>query len=335
MRRDLVVIGASAGGLEAIRTIVAAIPADFPAAICFVMHMATGAPRVLDTLIGGVAKLPAVTVKDSERLTPSRIYLPCPDHHLVIEPGVIRATRGPRENRFRPAIDPLFRSAAQVYGPRTIGIILTGWLGDGTAGLWAIKQLGGLAIVQDPDEALAASMPASALHHVNVDHRVRVAEIAPLLERLVRADLVEQGGYTVPEPLDIEVKIAAEQPALEAGVLKLGEPSPYACPECHGVLLQMREGDRTRYRCHTGHAYSADALLASFDDAIEDSLWTSVRSLQEKALFLEHMAEHVRDSQPADAQALLDQARDAYLRAESVRRTAIEQGERDGHKSAA
>src|SRR5438309_10758162 len=180
---QVVVIGTSAGGLDALRTIVAELPEDLPVPICIVMHMAPQSPGVLHEILERAGRLPAVSVTQSERLMPGRIYVAPPDHHILLEPGRVKPTKGPRENRFRPAIDPLFRSAAQVYGPRAIGVILTGNLDDGTAGLCTIKQLGGVAVVQDPDDALYPSMPASALNHVNVDHRVPLTAIAPLLLR--------------------------------------------------------------------------------------------------------------------------------------------------------
>jgi two-component system chemotaxis response regulator CheB len=324
MKRDIVVIGASAGGIDALKTIVKDLPRDFPASIFVVVHVSADAPGVLASILSRAGNLPAITVSGSERTRPGTIYVPRLDHHLVIEPSVVCATRGPKENRFRPAVDPLFRSAAQTYGPRAIGVVLTGGLDDGTAGLWTIKQLGGVAIVQDPADALAESMPRNALEYVNVDHCVPVSQIASLLVRLTDEDIAEQGGYTVPKHVEIEVKIAKENQALDAGVESLGEPSTYACPECHGVLLQLKEGGRVRFRCHTGHAYSAESLIADFDDAIEDALWNSVRALQEKAIFLRNFAEHVRATHSgAEADALMRSAQEAHERSEMVRRAAL------------
>jgi two-component system chemotaxis response regulator CheB len=185
----LVVMGTSAGGLDALRIIAAALPSDFPAAIAVVMHLAPESPGVLDGILDRAGPLPAVSPDRAERLAAGRIYVARPDHHLIVEPDKVRPLRGPRENRCRPAIDPLFRSAAQVYGPAAIGVILTGHLDDGTAGLWTIKQLGGVAIVQDPAEAPFPGMPLHAIGHVNVDHVVPLAGIAPLLVRLTAAPL--------------------------------------------------------------------------------------------------------------------------------------------------
>src|SRR5687767_8151066 len=184
MSNRIVVIGTSAGGIDALRTIAAALPADFPAPIAVVMHSAPDSPGVLHEIIDRAGPLSALRARNGQRLEAGRIYVAPPDRHLLIEPGRVRVTRGPKENRFRPAIDPLFRSAAQVYGPAAIGVILTGNLDDGTAGLWAMKKLGGTAVVQDPSDALFPSMPTSALTHVPVDHCVPLSEMVPLLARL-------------------------------------------------------------------------------------------------------------------------------------------------------
>jgi two-component system chemotaxis response regulator CheB len=235
------------------------------------------------------------------------------------------ATRGPKENRFRPAVDPLFRSAAQTYGPRVVGVILTGGLDDGTAGLWTVKQLGGIAVVQDPEDALVDSMPRNACAYVDVDHCVPLSRIPALLVRLTTEDIAEAGGYTVPEPTRIEVEIAREEAALQAGVQTLGEPSTYACPECHGVLLQLEEGGRIRFRCHTGHAYSMESLIADMDESIEESLWSSIRALQEKALLARHLEKHARENDNVETADMLPRlARHAEERAGMVRRAVLE-----------
>ncbi|MGH8665545.1 MAG: chemotaxis protein CheB [Burkholderiales bacterium] len=321
MRRNLVVVGASAGGIDALRRVVAGLPADFPAALCAVIHVSHDAPGILDRILQRAGSLPAVMVKDEERLRDGVIYVPRPDHHLIVEPARLCATRGPKENRFRPAVDPLFRSAAQTYGPQVIGVILTGALDDGTAGLWTVKQLGGVAVVQDPDDAEARSMPQSACEHVRVDYCVPLRRIASLLVELATQDIAEAGGYSVPESINIEVEIAKENAALELGIEALGVPSRYACPECHGVLLQLKEGDRVRFRCHTGHAYSAEALVAGMDPAIEESLWSSIRALQEKILLVRHLEGHARAQQDERGAEVLGQlAEHAQRRADLLRR---------------
>jgi two-component system chemotaxis response regulator CheB len=330
MRKDVVVIGASAGGIEALRIVVGALPKHFPASLFVVVHTSPDAPGILGDILQRAGNLPAVTVHSRERMEPGRIYVPPRDQHLVVEPGLARATGGPKENRFRPAIDPLFRSAAQTYGPRVIGVILTGGLDDGTAGLWAVKQLGGTAIVQDPEDALVPSMPRNALNHVAVDHCVPLDRISGLLMRLTGETADEQGAHVMSDRLAIEVSIAKEETALEAGVVSLGEPSNFACPECHGVLLQLKEGRRIRFRCHTGHAYSAESLMAEMDESVNDALWNAIRAMEESALFMRHLSEHeVESGNAPGAQGFERSARAALRRAELVRQAVLDHSGRE------
>jgi two-component system chemotaxis response regulator CheB len=182
--RHIVAIGTSAGGIEALRRLVAELPEDFPAAVAIVLHTSPRSPGIVADILNRSGPLPAVSPTGAERLVAGRIYVAPPDYHMLIEPGRVGVRKGPKENRFRPAIDPLFRSAAQVYGPNGIGVVLTGHLDDGAAGLWAIKQLGGVTIVQDPYDALVPSMPQSALDSVSVDHVVPLSQIPSLLVQL-------------------------------------------------------------------------------------------------------------------------------------------------------
>ena len=298
MQDRIVAIGTSAGGIEALRSIAAALPADFPAPIAMVVHSAPDSPGVVHDIIDRAGPLTAVRARNGERLQPGRIYLPPPDTHLLIEPGRVRLTRGPKENRFRPAIDPLFRSAAQVYGPAAIGVILTGSLDDGTAGLWAIEKLGGTTVIQDPADAMFPSMPWNARRHVRIDHSVRLVEVAPLLVRLTAAPVHAMPGRAIPEHLNVEIKIAQEEDPLRAGLQGISQPSTIACPDCHGVLMQLQEGGRTRFRCHTGHSYTASSLLSGITENIEEALWTAIRSLHEGGMLLRQLAahaDHIRD----------------------------------------
>lgn len=316
----LIVIGTSAGGIEALRELAAHFPPDFPAPIAIVLHLSPEAPGLLHEILSRAGPLPAINPANGERLRPGRIYVAPPDLHLLIEPGRIRLSKGPRENRFRPAIDPLFRTAAQIYGPGAIGVILTGTLDDGTAGLWAIKRLGGTAIVQDPADALFPSMPEHARRAVDIDHCVPLREIAPLLVRLTTAPVEDVRATEVPEHMEIEVKIVKEDDPLRIGVERLGEPSPIACPECHGVLRQWKEGGRLRYRCHTGHAYSSDSLLAEINDGIETSMWTTIRSLQEATILMRQLSTHAEDVHGAGSGARLqERADEVERRADALR----------------
>lgn len=334
MKSNIIVIGASAGGIDALRVVVGALPAGFAAPIFVVMHTAPDAMGILDQILSRAGPVPAITPKDGERIEPGTIYVAPPDHHLLLEPGIIRLTRGPKENRFRPAVDPLFRSAAQTYGPGVVGIILTGGMDDGTAGLWAIKQLGGTAIVQDPDEALAPSMPLNAIKHVDVDHILTLAEIPPLLVRLTSEPTREKGVYDVPEEIEIEVGIAKEKSAIQTGVFKLGGPSNFACPDCHGVLLELKEGGRKRFRCHTGHAYSTESLLADIKEKVGETLWSAVRAIEEEVMLMQHMASHLPEGGNGNtAEQFLKKANQALERAEIVRQTALAHEEVPGDKA--
>lgn len=328
--KHLVVIGTSAGGIEALRELVAKLPKDFPAPVCIVVHTSPQSPGVLDAILSRAGALPATNARDRDRLRPGHVYVAPPDCHLVVEPGVLRVKKGPRENRFRPAIDPLFRSAAQIFGPSAIGVILTGNLDDGAAGLWAIKQLGGTAIVQDPADALFPDMPRNALAAVAADHVVPLAAVAPLLVRLVSEAPCEEAAVSptaasVSRTVDIEVKIAMEHNAIESGLEEIGQPSNYACPDCHGVLLQLKEGGRTRFRCHTGHAYSMESLLAAVGEGIEASLWNAIRALEEGALLLHGMAEHLTARHDGGGvEVLTRRAEDARRQADVLRRLVSE-----------
>jgi two-component system chemotaxis response regulator CheB len=324
-RKEIIVIGASAGGIDALKALVGLLPRDFRASVFIVLHVAPYSLGILPEILERAGPLPAANAKDWERIEPGRIYVAPPDFHLLVEqPGHVRLTRGPRENRFRPAVDPLFRSAARAYGPRVVGVVLTGWLDDGTAGLWAVKERGGTAVVQHPDDAFAPSMPLNAIKHVEVDHIVPVEEIAPLLVRLASAPAGEGGEHLVSEEMETEVKIAGEKSALESGIMGWGEPSVYACPDCHGVLLQLKEGGHMRFRCHTGHAYSVDSLLAEFGEKSEESLWSAIRALEESVLLMRELARHYDEHHHgSDAETLLRKAQESQQRAEMVRQAAM------------
>ncbi|OUJ70308.1 chemotaxis protein CheB [Hymenobacter crusticola] len=323
--RNIIVIGASAGGFEAIKQLVAALPADLNAAIFIVWHMSPDVMGILPQVINRQKRIWATNALDNEPIINNHIYVAPPDKHLLVDNGSIRVTRGPKENRFRPAVDPLFRSAAYSYGPRVIGIVLSGALDDGTAGLWTIKSRGGIAIVQEPADAEVPSMPESALAAVAVDYRVPIAEMAPLLVRLTAETVT-----TVTSARDVameeqkktatEMRIAAQDPALEQGVFALGELTPYACPECHGVLSAITDGEIIRYRCHTGHAYSADTLLTTITANVEDTLWSAIRGVEESMMLLNNLGDHYAEkNQPKLAAMFFQKAKEAEGRAEMVR----------------
>lgn len=315
---QIVVIGASSGGLDAVRTLGGGLPHEFPAPICVVIHTSPDSPGVIPQIVGRATHMVTVGLQHSQKLEPGKMYFAPPDCHLIIEPGHVRATKGPKENRFRPAIDPLFRTAAEVFGPAAIGVVLTGNLDDGTAGLAAIKRLGGRAIVQDPRDALYPSMPQSAMARVKVDYCLPLDEIAPLLIELTRHPVAAQ-QHPVPRELETEVRIARQENPMEAGLEHIAKPSPFACPDCHGVLMEIADQDGARYRCHTGHAYSVDSLLAAYSDQVEESLWNAIRSFEETALFLDALSKYARGSASGDASRLAARAVEARRNSATLR----------------
>ena len=316
----IVVVGASAGGMEALKTLVSQLPCDFPGAIFIVWHVAPAYPSLLPQILDRVCPLPVAHAIDNEAIQPSRIYVAPPDHHLLVESGHIRVTKGPKENRFRPSIDVLFRSAALCYGNQVIGVVLTGLLDDGASGLYAVKDQGGKAIVQDPFDALHASMPIQAMKTVEVDHCLPVAKIGALLVDLTNSAVKKEGRHLVSDQMEIEVKVAREDNAFESGIMKLGKLSPYTCPECHGMLLQLKEGNLIRFRCHTGHAYSLNSLLVEVTEAIETSLWKTLRGIEESEMLMSHMGKHLGETEDSEmAERFLQKSAEAKMRADLVK----------------
>ena len=325
---DIIVIGASAGGVEALTHLVRDLPPELPAAIFVVLHIPAQSTSVLPQIINraiakqhkGASSLKASHPKDNEAIQNGRIYIAPPDHHLLVKDGYIRLAKGPRENGHRPAVDPLFRTAARTYGQRVVGIVLSGTLDDGTAGLAAVKQCGGLAIVQDPDEALYSGMPRSAIENVEVDYILGVSEIARVLVELAHKPVKQEGTNAVSNDMEMEADMAE----LEVGAMnnpnRPGEPSPYACPDCGGVLWELGEGKLLRFRCRTGHAYSTGTLMASQSEALEEALWNALRALEEKAALALRLGTRARDrSQFFSATRFEEQAKTAYERATLVR----------------
>lgn len=285
---DIVVIGASAGGVEALTQLVKHLPPDLPAALFLVVHFPSFGISVLPEILSRAGSLKALHPKDGAVIELGKIYIAPPDYHLIVRRNHIRLSRLPRENGHRPAIDTLFRSAARTYGRRVVGVILSGTLDDGTAGLAIIKTLGGIAIVQNPEEALFDGMPRSAIENVAVDHILKLSDIAAVLTEITHHSLEE--GETVSDPIDGEADIVAQdKAALERGE-RPGNPAPLTCPDCGGVLWELGDGNLMRFRCHVGHAYSSDSLLAEQSDGVEKALWSAVRALEEKAALARRMA---------------------------------------------
>ena len=326
-KKDIVVVGASAGGMEALQKLVSRLPAGLPASVFVVWHLSPGMKSILPQVLSKAGPLKASNPQDGDRIEPGRIYVAPNDHHMLLENGYIRVARGPKENRFRPAVDPLFRSAAYVYGPRVVGVVLTGALDDGTAGLWTIKLRGGTAVVQDPEDALIRGMPLNALDNVAVDHRLPAAAIGELIARLVREDAPAPARVPALEDAktEHEIRIAKEREALEEDVQRFGEFSPFTCPECHGVLTLLREEKIVRFRCHTGHAFSSDTLLEATTGSIEARLWDAVRAVDETVMLLNKLGEEfARNGNAAAAEKCFDKAREAHARLAPVREAALD-----------
>ena len=292
--RDAIVVGSSAGGIHALRGLVHGLPKDLPAAVVVVNHIPSAALSALPMILGSAGPLSAKAAEDGEAMNRGTVYVAPPDRHVLIEKGRLRLTNGPRENRVRPCVDTLFRSAAVDLGPRVIGVVLSGALDDGTAGLWAIKDRGGIAIVQNPSEAEYPDMPESAIAHVAIDHVLPVAEMGPRLGALVRERINAEAAPPRPA-MAAETQMDLRGRALSKGVLELGRSSQNSCPACHGSLVEIREGSIARYRCHTGHAYSLRTLLEETDLAIESSLWNTVRALEERSFLLRTLEGQARE----------------------------------------
>ena len=308
--RDVIVVGGSAGALTALQQILHGLSNPFPAAILVVIHQSESQPGRLPQVLSRSGPLPAEHVIDGATIELGRIYIAPPDFHLLLDHGRMRLSRGPKENRFRPAIDPLFRTAARAYGPQVIGVILSGMLDDGTLGMMRIKQFGGTAVAQDPADAQAGDMPASVIRNVRCDHILPAEEIAGVLTRLVREP--RQG---IPEPVatagrsgqggapentqDIpsETGDSAERgdKALASGRLG-GTASGLTCPQCGGGVWEKSEGNLMTYRCHVGHAYTADAITADRDSHLEATLWEAARMFQESAALHRRMARRAMET---------------------------------------
>ena len=319
--RNLIVIGASAGGLEAVIELIRPLPSDLPAAILVVQHIPAYSRSNLDRVLRANTSLRVEKAVDGAQLETGVIYVPRADRHLMVEQDRVVVSKGPRENRFRPAIDTLFRSAAQFYKERVVGIVVSGALNDGTSGMWTIKRFGGTAIVQDPEEAMFGDMPLGVMEYSEVDHVLPAAEMAAVVERLCRAEIVAAPapqGVTDDKLLKIEIDIAKGKNGLTMGILDHGSPSPLACPECHGALTEFTEGPLLRFRCHTGHAHTAESLLASVRDNVEKSMWEVMRGMEESRILLQRLAEQLTN--PEDQQ----RAETYRQRAMAVQQQAVE-----------
>ena len=328
-RKDIVVIGASAGGLEAVLSIAGGLPADLQASLFVVLHQSPGWKSALPQLLAKAGPLPAGHPADGEHIGAGRIYVAPNDHHMLLEAGCVRITRGPRENRFRPAVDPLFRSAAYIYGARAVGVVLSGALDDGASGLYTLKLRGGTAIVQDPSDATVSAMPLNALQYTEADYTVPAAAIGGLLARVVREPAPHARRLPPGEDEKTLHEIRIAQGRTEAGqdFTRFGTLTPFTCPECRGVLARVKDGGIVRFRCHTGHAFSRQTLLGSIARDVEESLYDALRALHEAAMHLEDLAAHFgREGDGEAAARSLALVRASRERSRPVREAAIRSG---------
>ncbi len=327
---DIIVVGASAGGVAALIQLVQRLPADLPAAALVVIHVPEHAPSMLPKILSRAGPLPASHPADGESIESGHIYCAPPGVHMVIEDNRIRLVAGPRENRHRPAIDPLFRTAALNYGPRVIGVVLTGALNDGTAGLLAIKRRGGLAVVQDPEEAQTPSMPANALAYVDVDQCLPLAEISSYLVAMAHTSATPESDVPAPENMQAESQMSGLRPERTMRDMRLGNLSFYTCPECKGPLWEIHDGKLLRFRCQIGHAYTSDALLFDQAEAVDDALWTALETLEQRLDIVGRLAERSRELQRFGAATRFEaQARDTREKIETLRKLIFSKGMRE------
>jgi two-component system, chemotaxis family, protein-glutamate methylesterase/glutaminase len=328
----LVVIGASAGGLEALLSIVERLPASLDVPILIVVHTRSEGDSVLPQILGRVSALPVCFANHLAEIKPGHVYIAPPDFHMLVTPLGIRLNRGPRENGFRPAIDPLFRAAARVYRSSVMGIILSGALDDGTYGLKVLKDSGGIAVVQEPADASFPSMPANAIRVVDVDHVLPASQIAALIaglsENFIKGEpaMARKHRPTTqsprrgdpgeePEPQDVSDETEVQDMQKE-----FGPPSGQTCPDCGGALWEIQDGALARYRCHVGHQFSIEGLDAEQQDAVESALWSAVRVLEEHADLRHRMARRAEDGgMSAVSEAFTKSARESHQQAHTIR----------------
>ncbi len=321
--RDVLAIGTSAGGVDALRFLARSFPSDFPAAVLLVIHLSPHFQSSLDDILSGDGPLPARFAEDGTVVQRGRIYIGPPDSHLLLDGATLRLGQGPRENNTRPAIDPLFRSVALCCGPRAVGVVLTGTLGDGASGLRTLHDCGGITVVQDPRDAAFAAMPEAALAKSEPDHIVKLAAMPSLLRELVAKP---EGKPMTPSPeIKYEVDLARGHAGSMKAMDRLGRRSLLACPDCHGVMWEIKEGELLRYRCHVGHAYTAELMSLALDESLQRALASGLRALDERialAQSLQREAEKNGHHRLAESwrKRLTEYDREAQILRDSMRR---------------
>lgn len=323
-RRDIIVIGASSGGVRLLLDLAAALPVPVPASILLAQHIGTH-PSLLPQLLRQRGGNPAMHARSGLSIEPGHIYVAPPDHHMLVVGNELRLTREAKENHTRPAIDPLFRSAAISMGPRVIGVVLSGRLDDGTAGLQAIKACGGLAVVQEPADAEAPEMPASASAHVAVDHYVTGATLADTLMRLAD-EPVSMPRVAAPAELVHELQLSLGEGDAMQQLDAIGRASKITCPDCNGVLWEISNSHPPRYRCHTGHAYTQRTLEHTQGTRTDEALWKALRALNERHALLSTMADACRKRSDGDEARRLE-AEAEHMKAHALQLQRIVAGE--------
>jgi two-component system chemotaxis response regulator CheB len=322
--RDIVVIGGSAGSIGPLKTILAELPPDFPAAIIVVVHVPAQSTGVFVTVASAVTALPVKNASDGDAVLPGRIYLAPPDRHLLVIDGTFRLGHGPRENLVRPAIDPLFRSVALEYGPRCIGVILSGMLNDGASGLATVKDAGGIALVQTPKNAEYADMPLSALEATPVDLSANASEIAGAIKRLV-AEAPDK-ARPLSASVKLEVEIAAGRRADTAKTVQIADPVALTCPDCGGVLSEVRDSRPVRFRCQVGHSFTDKALASEKEDAVDEAMRVALRIIEERAFLVDRMAKDAINAHRSGMAEMHEQRAIEYRRHADLLRQVIIRG---------
>lgn len=321
----LVVVGASAGGVEALKEVVSGLPGDLAAAVGVVLHVSPNADSHLPAILARAGPLQTAHPRDGDEVIEGRIAVAPPDRHLLVRDGRWAVVRGPHENNVRPAIDPLFRSAAASFGPAVVAVVLSGTQTDGSAGAAAVSRFGGAVVVQDPDEAIFPDMPFATIVRDHPDRVLPVHEIAPavveLLSSLSQEDAVSNNER---KDMSLETSFAALDQSALSGSDPPGEPSRLSCPACGGVLWEVDEGDLLRFRCRVGHAYTADAVVDGEGESVEAALWAALRALHERAELSQRIARRIRSGSGRGADRFDDMRREALGQAELIRNVLLE-----------
>lgn len=320
---DIIAIGGSTGSLDVLKRIFADLPADLPAAVFVVSHIASNGGNMLAKILGAAGPLAVKTAADGDLVENGHAYVSPAGRHLLVDDGKVRVGQGPRENMARPAVDPLFRSAALSYGPRVIAVVLSGMLDDGAAGLAAVKRCGGITVVQDPADATAGDMPLNALDACDVDYRAPAGKIAGVLAQLTKEPAPP--ARPVPGDIALEVQIATGRPSTTEVLARIAVPVALSCPACSGVLSEIADPSRLRFRCQIGHAYIAPALDKEQEKAVAEAVGVALRVLEERHTLLVKMATDARQrGQDRSAVQFAERAADFRRQADTIRKAAID-----------